>query len=187
MMKFDPPLQTHLLKTERLQFRHLLLSDAEEWSPFCASEEANRYFMPVEEPPLQAARTFIGKTQERWEEGGTGFCVLAEKNSGAIVGLMGLLTQVVDGEPELEIGYRLLPQHWKKGYAIEAAKKFRDFAFENRLAESIISIVHIDNVPSQRVAERNGMRRTKQTVFREIFPVFIYRITREEWEKLPAR
>lgn len=103
--------------------------------------------------------------------------VLTLKTTGNLIGLCGLLIQTVGGIQELEIGYSVLPQYWYKGYATEAAKKCREFAFGNKLAESLISIIHIDNIPSQRVAIKNGMYLDKTTTYTNnqvhIFRVFL--------------
>lgn len=100
-----------------------------------------------------------------------------EASSGELVGWCGLLVQDVDGRQELEVGYSMLPAHWRKGFATEAAKACMDEAFERGLATSIISIIQVDNVPSQRVAEKNGLQVDGQTTFHG-HPVFIYRARR---------
>ena len=79
-----------------------------------------------------------------------------------------------------------MPAHWKQGYATEAAQASRDFAFGHELVETLISLIHVDNVASQRVAERNGMRRGWQTTFRDQ-PVYVYQLSREEWTSYPGK
>jgi hypothetical protein len=46
--------------------------------------------------------------------------------------------------------------------------------------QRVISLIHPDNVPSRRVAEKNGMKIEKKTVFRG-FPTLVFAITREQW------
>ncbi len=100
---------------------------------------------------------------------------LISKESGALVGICGLLVQTVDDQEELEIGYSVLPKFWLKGYAFEAAQKCKEFAFENNFSESVISIIHVDNVPSQKVAQKNGMYLEKTTTYKNN-PVHIFRM-----------
>ena len=94
--------------------------------------------------------------------------------TGEFVGLCGLLTQEVDGKMELEIGYHLLPGQWHKGFATEAAVFCKAFAREKALAPSVISLIDPDNLPSQRVAERNGLQLERTTLFRGK-PARVYR------------
>src|SRR5690606_21550114 len=103
---------------------------------------------------------------------------LIDKNTGNFVGQCGLLTQVIDGNTEIEIGYHLLPSYWGKGYATEAAMACKRYAFDHLNINSVISIIHVDNAPSQRVAERIGMQRDRKSVFKGI-PVFVYEAERE--------
>ena len=95
-------------------------------------------------------------------------------HTNEFIGQCGLLVQTVDGIKELEIGYSILPQFWKQGYATEAAKKCSIFAKENDFVQSLISIIHIDNLPSQKVALKNGMHLDKTTVY-DNNPVHIFR------------
>ena len=91
------------------------------------------------------------------------------------IGQCGLLTQEVDDKKELEVGYHVMKKHWGKGFAPEAAKLFIDFAFENNLTKSIISIIHKENIKSQKVALRNGLTKEKETNWKGM-DVYIYRI-----------
>ena len=86
----------------------------------------------------------------------------------------------VDGIEELEIGYSLMPEHRGKGYALEAAKTCKDYAFENNLSDALISIIHIDNKASERVAISNGLKLDKTTTYNNS-PVNIFRINKCDW------
>jgi len=52
-----------------------------------------------------------------------------------------------------------------KGFASEAAIKCKEFAFENNFTNSIISMIHPDNIASKKVAIRNGMAFSKEGNF----------------------
>lgn len=100
---------------------------------------------------------------------------LSHKSTNEFIGICGLLVQTVDDVQELEIGYSILPNHWKNGYATEAAVKCKEYAKVNDLTDSLISIIHVDNIPSQKVAQNNGMVLDKTTTYRNN-PVHIFRI-----------
>jgi RimJ/RimL family protein N-acetyltransferase len=83
----------------------------------------------------------------------------------------------VDDIQELEIGYSILPKFWNQGYATEAARKCKEHAFQNDFSDSLISIIHIKNIQSEKVARKNGMELDKKTIFKEM-PVNIFRINK---------
>ena len=84
------------------------------------------------------------------------------------------------GRAEVEVGYALVPRHWHHGYATEAAQACRDWAFEHLDCERVVSLVHTRNLPSCRVAERNGMHVVAEIVHWNL-PHHVYAITRDEW------
>jgi len=47
----------------------------------------------------------------------------------------------------------------------------------------VISLIHPENVPSRRVAEKNGMTLERKTMFRD-FPTFVFSINRQRWLEL---
>ena len=103
--------------------------------------------------------------------------VLIEKSTGRFVGQCGLLVQTVDGVGELEVGYSIMPAFWNQGFATEAAAACIAHAFRHNLSDSVISIIHEDNVESERVAVKNGLTLEKRTEYKDN-PVKIYRIYR---------
>lgn len=60
-------------------------------------------------------------------------------------------------EGEVEIGYRIMEEHWGKGIATEIAKGLIDFAAKNLKAEHVIAYVNVNNAASIRVLEKAGM------------------------------
>jgi RimJ/RimL family protein N-acetyltransferase len=82
---------------------------------------------------------------------------------GGFVGDCGLTPQMVDGVTELEVGYHVLPALQGHGYATEAAAASRDFARDVLGATRLVAIIHPENRPSQRVAEKIGLHPEKRT------------------------
>ena len=72
------------------------------------------------------------------------------------------------------------PDYWNQGLASEVAQTVRDHAFRDLKLPRVISLVHPENLPSRRVAEKNGMKVEKKTTFRG-FPTFVFVITRQQW------
>ena len=163
-------------ESERLYFRKIVPEDFITWLPFHQNPDATQYWEGLPNIAETACKEQFDAIFERYDKGLGGMNALILKNTNQLVGICGLLVQTVDQIQELEIGYSVLPEYWQKGYAYEAAKKCKDYAFELKLSPSLISIIHVDNVPSQKVALKNGMLQDKTTTYKEN-PVHIYRVT----------
>jgi RimJ/RimL family protein N-acetyltransferase len=162
---FKYSLENH--ESERLIFRKLVESDFETWLAFCKYPDSLKYIFSQQqlatEDSNERCRIWFDRVFNRYKNNLGGMNALIDKHSNEFIGQCGLLIQTVDGVEELEIGYSIMPNHRKKGYALEAAKKCRDFAFENNFRDSLISIIHVDNVDSAKVALANGMHLEKTT------------------------
>jgi ribosomal-protein-alanine N-acetyltransferase len=162
-------------ESERLYFRKVQPSDFELWLPFHQDPSSTQHWLQTSLQPIEACQNWFDTIFYRYANHLGGMNALIEKKSGNFIGQCGLLTQTVDNFQELEIGYSLLPEFRNKGYAIEAAIKCKSFAFENDLASSLISIIHIKNKASQQVAIKNGMSWDKTTTYKNN-PVDIFRV-----------
>jgi ribosomal-protein-alanine N-acetyltransferase len=166
-------------ETERLLFRRITEQDFDTWLEFCKYPDSLKYIFSQEqlkvEDPIERCNIWFKRVFNRYENGLGGMNALIDKQTGELVGQCGLLIQTIDDIEELEIGYSLMPAHRGKGYASEAAKKCKEFAFENEYATSLISVIVPENTDSIKVAMNNGMKLEKTTTSKgEI--VNIYRI-----------
>lgn len=178
------------LESARLITRLITPDDIAIWTEYCSDPAATKYTAIPGLKPEEMARLVTEVTLRRYAENRLGLQALICRETNEFIGKCGLLIQDVEGRKEIEIGYHLLRRHWGKGYATEAAQLFRDYAFSSAESPgSLISMIHPDNIPSQKVALRNGMRHTENTLFKSaIHPAlsrehYIFRITREEWEQ----
>jgi RimJ/RimL family protein N-acetyltransferase len=170
------------LETNRLVTRFLTPEDQLIWADFFNDNEAVA-FLPTFglTSNIDRAKHWIERQLYRYNENKFGLQALIDKETKEFIGQCGLIKQEVDGKAEIEVGYHLLKKYWGNGYATEAAKVFMDYAFQNNLTNSIISIIDIRNIRSQRVADKNGLTREKQTKWSEI-DVYIYRIDKRIWK-----
>ena len=83
-----------------------------------------------------------------------------------LIGDCGIILQEVEGERLYEIGYHLRRDFWGQGLATEAAVACRDWAFAHLKTDRLISLIRPENLPSLRVAERNGMTLWKEVNWR---------------------
>ncbi len=166
-------------ETERLLFRKVISDDFEAWLPFYEHTLSTKYWKGLPKDPIAACQQQFDRIFERYDNDLGGMNALILKETQELVGICGLLVQKVEGNIDLEIGYSVLPKHWKNGYAFEAAQKCKQYAFEKNLADSLVSIIHIDNLPSQKVARKNGMYIDNTTVYKDN-PVHIFRVHKKE-------
>ncbi|HEY1683428.1 MAG TPA: GNAT family N-acetyltransferase [Tepidisphaeraceae bacterium] len=102
-----------------------------------------------------------------------------EKRTNQFVGRCGLLSWDLDGQKEVEVGYILTKRAWGQGFATEAARASRDYGMDVLGFDRLISVIKPENLASQRVAIKNGMRHERDTMVKE-WPVRIYAIDRDQ-------
>ncbi|MBG9375029.1 GNAT family N-acetyltransferase [Panacibacter sp. DH6] len=166
--------------SERLLFRRLAPSDFDTILQFYQDPSSSaQWISEVNDPYLNCTRMFE-KTFQRYACNTGGMNILVDKTNGEIIGMCGLLVQTIDNIEELEIGYSVMPRHRNKGYAAEAAIACKNFAFLHNLRDSLVSIIAVNNIASQKVAVKNGMHIDKTTYYSNNH-VHIYRV----WKQLP--
>lgn len=79
---------------------------------------------------------------------------IIERDSGLVVGSIGLFWPPADGA--LEIGYGVVPSRRGRGYASEAARALTDFARNVPGVRTVFANVELSNPPSIRVLEKAG-------------------------------
>ena len=92
-----------------------------------------------------------------WAREGFGWWWWRERESGQLVGEAGLQRTTVDGRPAVEVGWTLLPEHWGKGFASEAAGAALRYGFVRAGLEEIVALTTPHNDRSLAVMGRLGM------------------------------
>lgn len=108
---------------------------------------------------------FFGMVVGHWQRHGFGPWAVEVRDSGEFVGFAGLAhvpPALAEAGPAPELGWRLARSAWGYGYATEAAIAARDDAFGRLGLPEVISIIHPENVRSQRVATKLGMVPARQ-------------------------
>lgn len=171
-------------QTERLHFRTLEQSDFKNWLKLFEDEQTARMLgMDNFKTPKECCEKWFEWTFHRYKNNLGGQNVLISKENNQLVGQCGLLVREVENEFELEIAYSILPEFRGKGFAIEAARKCRDFAFESQFHNRLISIIIPENDNSKNVALKNGMSFKKQIDYSRK-KMDLFQITKQDWENL---
>lgn len=144
-----------ILETERLYLREMEQSDFESLCKILKDEET----MYAYEGAFNDAEVqeWLDRQISRYQKYGFGLWAVVLKETDEMIGQCGLTMQPWKEKELLEIGYLFQRLYWHKGYATEAAKACKKYAFEVLNADEVYSIIRDTNVASQKVAVRNSM------------------------------
>jgi RimJ/RimL family protein N-acetyltransferase len=164
--------------TERLFLRELTLADADDLAQILCDPETMRFYpRPLKR---QEVDEWIARNHTRYELHSHGLWAVILNDGQIFVGDCGLIFQEVDGIEELEVGYQFNKNYWGRGLATEAALGCMNYAFNRLGRRRIISMIRPENIPSRRVAERNGLQIEKK-VFWKGFQHYIYAANLDNW------
>lgn len=145
----------YIIETERLALRQMTDDDLGALRKMLQDEDVMRYYGHTYSDNEVAQ--WMARQQARYAQDCFGLWAAVLKASGEMIGQCGLTWQQWGEKRVLEIGYLFQKAYWHRGYATEAARTCKAHAFSELDAQRVYSIIHEDNTPSQRVAERNGM------------------------------
>lgn len=151
-----------ILETERLALREMQPSDFDALCRIMQDEQTmTAYEGAFSDAEVQA---WLDRQLERYRTWGFGLWAVILKETGAMIGQCGLTMQPWKGQKVLEIGYLFERGYWHMGYATEAARACKAYAFDVLNANEVCSIIRDTNTASQNVALRNGMQRADSWV-----------------------
>ena len=150
------------LETERLILRGWREDDFEPFAAVYADPEDARYIGGVHtrDDAWRRMACYLG----HWTLRGYGHWVLEDKVTAAFFGWAGLWSP--EGFPGREVAWTIVPAARGCGLAQEAGRRVRTFAYETLGWDSAISLIHVDNAPSIRVAEKLGATFERALAFR---------------------
>lgn len=166
-------------ETERLVLRKLTESDIELWAEFFNDNPSLHFLGLINTTEtehytnLDWSKKWIDIQFERYQQTGYGLLAVIHKETGKLIGQAGVLQKELGGKTEHEIGYSLMPCEWGKGYASEMSSILVDYAIQHKINKRIISIIHVDNLASQKVAKKNQMSILFETRYAEM-DVYVY-------------
>jgi ribosomal-protein-alanine N-acetyltransferase len=144
-------------ETKRLQLRHYTLDDAPFVLELLNSPEwvANIGDRGIESL-ADAENYIVEKYLPQYAELGYGSYISEKKGTNEIVGTCGIYKR-----PDLEhpdIGFALLPEYAKQGYALEAARALMEYAGSFLKIDTMYGITMPTNINSIRLLEKLGLR-----------------------------
>lgn len=167
-----------ILETERLYLREMEQSDYDSLCKIMQDEGTMyAYNGAYNDAEVQE---WLDKQLTRYKEYGFGLWAVILKETEEMIGQCGLTMQEWNNRKILEIGYLFQRAYWHNGYATEAAKACKEYAFSQLGAEEVCSIIRDTNTASQNVALRNGMTKSDEIMvkhFRGVdMPHYLYTV-----------
>jgi RimJ/RimL family protein N-acetyltransferase len=121
------------------------------------------------------AEQILARFVAHWRAHGFGWWYLRERDSGQLVGEVGLQRTEVERRPVVEVGWTMLPERWGRGYATEAAHAAVEHGFDELGLHEIVSFTLPHNQRSRRVMEKLGMTYDRD-IERANLPHVLYRL-----------
>ena len=147
----------YIIKTDRLGLRNWQEKDITPATKMNA-DKAVREFFPNTLSQLET-EVFIKTMQHHFATHGYCYFAVDALETNEFIGFIGLSNQTFksDFTPCVDIGWRLLPEFWGKGYATEGALACINFAFTTLKLKEVYAIAPELNLKSQRVMQKIGM------------------------------
>jgi RimJ/RimL family protein N-acetyltransferase len=154
-------MESPVLRTERLILRPWRDDDLEAFAALNADPAVMEFFPSL----LSRAQSdaMAERIRAHFARNGFGLWAVEIPDVAAFIGFTGL--QRPSFMPGVEVGWRIAQPYWRAGYATEAARASVEWGFAHLDVSEIIAMVVPDNVRSQRVMAKLGMRRDPSADF----------------------
>jgi RimJ/RimL family protein N-acetyltransferase len=145
------------LRTERLVMRGWRPSDHAPHAAMNADPRVMEHF------PATMTRAesdaFVERMEGHFAEHGFGLWAVEVPGEAELIGFVGLAVPRFEAHftPAVEVGWRLAPEWWGRGYATEAAREALRYGFEDAGLAEIVSFTAPANERSRSVMRRIGM------------------------------
>jgi len=171
-----------ILETKRLILREMVDADFDALKKVISDPENMKYYSaPYDD---NGVIRWINWCKDCYRKYGFGLWAVVLKESGEMIGDAGISMQMIDDEWKPEIGYHLRKDYHRLGIGKEMTQAVRDYFFHNFDYNEVYSYMDIDNIPSYKTAEANGMTYLHIYVTNKGERYRVYRITRDEWKKI---
>lgn len=145
-----------IIETPRLRLRPPEAQDVTPMMEIHQDPEVIRYIGSGVPGDIAVAWRNVALMIGHWQMRGYGPWTITARVDGEILGRAGLWN--VEGGPGVELGWMLRRPSWGQGLATEAAQAALDWAWMHTEHDHIISVIHLSNAPSIRIAEKLGER-----------------------------
>lgn len=171
----------YIVQTQRLGLRKLTQNDFDFLYAMFNDRQVMRYYPGLKD--RAETQRWIDWLEAGYARYGYALFAVERLADGALLGQCGPMHMEIDGRPDIEVGYLFAREFWGAGYATEAARAAKRWAFEHHAPDRVVSFIDPRNEPSIAVARRNGMQPLKRLEAHENRwkkPVLIYGVYADE-------
>lgn len=152
------------IETERLILREMRPTDLEGMFELDSDPEVHKYLGNKPIKSKEESVKIIQSVIKQYKERGIGRWTAIEKSTGEFIGWSGIKLNA--GEKEklngktnfYDVGYRLIPKYWGKGYASESAFASLYFGFNKLNIQTMCGAAEIDNNASNKILKKIGLK-----------------------------
>lgn len=144
------------LRTRRLSIRPLTSADGADVYAVFAAPEVMRFWNSAPPRDLAEAGEWAVYLADMHRRLGYAQWRVSERRTDRLVGIAGL--QPLDGGPEVELTYALVPSAWGRGFATEASAAALQFGFREAGLERVVAIAKRENGASLTILRKLGLR-----------------------------
>ncbi len=158
-------------ESERLLYRSIEITDAEALFELDSNPNVHQYLGNQPLTSIDQVLGYINSLQNQYITNGIGRFAAVLKETNEVIGWAGIkfITEPENNHVNFyDLGYRLQEKHWRKGYALEAAKAWLDYGFNEMNIQKMYASAHVDNVGSNTILQRIGMQQTSQFYYEDL-------------------
>jgi [ribosomal protein S5]-alanine N-acetyltransferase len=149
-----------IIETSRLLIREYFTDDIAMLHKIL-SDPITMCFWP--EPfTVDQTNAWVERSMTSYAENGFGRFAVLLKQTGELIGDAGILKSEINGKIENDLGYIIYHPFWNNGYATEAAEAILRRGLDSIGLRRIAANIAFDNIPSQRIAEKIGMKKESE-------------------------
>lgn len=170
-----------VLETRRTLLRPFAESDADALLEVFRDAGVRRYLLDDTVVPASWVASEITASTARFARDGAGLWTIRLHGEPPVVGFAGF-REFFD-PPQLQLLYGLLPRHWGRGLATEAAARVCEHGFRDLALDPIRAAIDVPNRASSAVLDRLGFVEVRRS---DDGATAFYALSCADWDRGPA-